>query len=313
MKNSLTLLLVAIALTTTAQNSNTQNPNENAGSHATTGLKINTTEKKPKTTTLKTSKTASAKSSTKKTGGVKGVTGATSSQGKVIDVGSPGPTGNTGTTGNNGGSILPADAANAIKQALINGITTGVNKVSVTDGYFGNPAIKIPLPQEIQMVDEGLRMVGAGDYVDKLVLQINRSAEQSAVQATPIFLNAITQLSITDAVNIVNGQQPDAATQFLKRTTSDQLVVAFKPSVKAVLDKTYTTEIWNTVMGYYDKIPFVTPVNTDLSDYVTRKALDGLFYMVAQEEAKIRKDPAGQVSSILSKVFGKVLTLQGKN
>jgi hypothetical protein len=146
-----------------------------------------------------------------------------------------------------------------------------------------------------------------GQYVDKLVAQLNESAEKSVVQATPIFTSSIQQLTITDAVNIVTGAQQDAATQFLKRTTSAQLVNAFKPSVKSVLDQTMTTDAYSQVMGIYNKIPFVSPASTDLPDYVTRKALDGLFIKIAEQEVKIRQNPAATGSSVLGKVFGKVL------
>jgi hypothetical protein len=207
--------------------------------------------------------------------------------------------------GATGGGYSQGDAANAIKDALLNGITNGVKIVSVKDGYFGNSLIKIPFPTEAQPIVSALQMVGAGSLVDKLVLQINRSAEDAAVEATPIFVNSIKQLTISDAVNIVSNQQSDAATQFLKRTTNEQLVAAFRPKIKGVLDKTMTTQLWSQIMGTYNQIPFVQKINPDLTDFVTRKALDGLFVMVAKEEAKIRKDPMAQTTDILKKVFGK--------
>jgi hypothetical protein len=215
----------------------------------------------------------------------------------------------TGSTSSSssGGAVTQSDAASAIRQALINGIQTGVSMVAKTDGYFGNPEIKIPLPSELQPVDEALRMVGAGEMVDKLVLQLNRSAEQAATQATPIFLSSINQLTINDAVAIISNQQQDAATQFLKRSTTEQLVSAFKPQIRNVLDQIKTDVIYSDVIDYYNKIPFVSPVNSDLSDYVTRRALDGLFVMIAKEEAKIRQNPSAQASSILSRVFGSLL------
>ena len=207
--------------------------------------------------------------------------------------------------GATGGGYSQSDAANAIKDALLNGITNGVKIVSVKDGYFGNSLIKIPFPTEAQPIVSALQMVGAGSLVDKLVLQINRSAEEAATQATPIFVNSIKQLTIADAVNIVSNQQSDAATQFLKRTTNEQLVAAFRPQIKSVLDKTMTTSLWSQIMSTYNQIPFVQKINPDLTDFVTRKALDGLFVMVAKEEAKIRKDPMAQTTDILKKVFGK--------
>ena len=222
-----------------------------------------------------------------------------------------GATTTTSTSSNSsnssGGAVTQSDAASAIRQALINGIQTGVSMVAKTDGYFGNPEIKIPLPSELQPVDEALRMVGAGEMVDKLVLQLNRSAEQAATQATPIFLSSINHLTINDAVAIISNQQQDAATQFLKRATTEQLVSAFKPQIRNVLNQTKTDVIYSDVIDYYNKIPFVSPVSSDLSDYVTRRALDGLFVMIAKEEAKIRQNPSAQASSILSRVFGSLL------
>lgn len=210
----------------------------------------------------------------------------------------------TDVLGGGTGDITQLDAASAIKDALSKGITTGVNKVSVTDGYFGNSLIKIPFPQDVQIVESTLRSFGMGGMIDDLVLSLNRSAEQAAGQAGPIFLNSIKQMTITDALNIVGNQQPDAATQFLQRVTTESLVGAFKPSIKGALDKTLATKYWSDITGYYNKIPFVSPVNSDLPDYVTRKAISGLFVMIAQEEAKIRKNPVATGSAIVDKVFG---------
>lgn len=218
---------------------------------------------------------------------------------------------NDGTnTNTNGGNIITditqGDAASAIKEALMKGVATGVAKVSVTDGYFGNSFIKIPFPQDVQVVESTLRSFGMGSMIDNLVMSLNRSAENAAGQAAPIFLNGIKQMTLNDAISIVSNKQPDAATQFLQRTTTESLVSAFKPAIQTALDKTLATRYWTDITGYYNKIPFVSPVNTDLPDYVTRKAITGLFYMVAQEEAKIRKDPINQGSEIINKVFGAV-------
>jgi len=207
---------------------------------------------------------------------------------------------------NTGGGFTQDEAGQAIKEALTKGITHGVDLVSVTDGYFKNPAIKIPMPQEAQQVESVLRSAGMGSMIDNAVESFNHAAENAAKAATNIFINAIKQLTINDAISMVNNQQKDAATQFLKRTTTDQLIAAFKPSIKDALDKANATKYWNDIMTQYNRVPFHSPVNTDLPDYVTRKAIDGLFYMVAQEEAKIRKDPAAQTSALLKKVFGNV-------
>lgn len=212
------------------------------------------------------------------------------------------PTKTTSTPSN----FTQAEAGNAIKEALLKGINTGVQKVSITDGFFKNAFIKILLPPEVQTAESTLRSLGMGKLVDQTVLSMNRAAESASKEATPIFTNAIKQMTVTDAINIVNNKQQDAATQFLQRTTNEQLVTAFKPSIKTALDKTLATKYWKDLTTYYNKIPLVKKVNTDLPDYVTRKATAGLFYMIAQEEAKIRKDPAARTSEILKKVFGSI-------
>jgi hypothetical protein len=214
---------------------------------------------------------------------------------------------NAASSAVSGGGISQGDAADAIKEALSNGIKKGVTQVSGTDGYFGNAAIKLLMPPEAKRVEDGLRGIGQGALVDKVILQMNRSAEQAAPKATAIFLNAISHLSISDALSLVQSKQQDACTQFLKKATTDALISAFKPSIKTALDQTHTTDVWSEMMGVYNRIPFHASVNTDLPDYATRKAIDGLFYTIALEEAKIRKDPMGQASALIKKVFGSVL------
>ncbi len=209
-------------------------------------------------------------------------------------------------TSSSSGGFSQDEAGQAIKEALTKGITHGVDLVSVSNGYFKNPSIKIPMPQEAQNVESVLRTAGMGSMVDNAVESFNHAAENAAKSATGIFINAIKQMNINDAISLVNNSQKDAATQFLKRTTTDQLIAAFKPSIKDALDKANATKYWSDIMTEYNRIPFHSPVNTDLPDYVTRKAIDGLFYMVAQEEAKIRKDPMAQTSELLKKVFGSV-------
>ena len=324
------ILLTAVsfsAITTFAQVAN-----PNTGIQPTHGLQINTHGLKPKDTNQSKSSSGAATSPGHvgmPTGGSSaspgsqsaGGLGGSSQSSTTTTSPSTSGTGAGGIRGNaqNGGStttstpstgtstVTPGDATGAVNQLLVKGITAAVSKVGVTDGYFGNPEIKIPLPPEIQQVGSLLSSYGAGALVDKLVMQLNRSAEQSASLAVPIFVNSISQITPSDAVNIITGQQQDAATQFLKRTTTEQLVVTFKPKVKSVLDVTKTSEAYADVMNLYNKIPFVSPVNADLNDYVTRKALDGLFIMVAKEEAKIRQNPASAGSSIITKVLGGIL------
>lgn len=203
-----------------------------------------------------------------------------------------------------GGGFSQDEAGRAIKEALTNGITHGVNIVSVTDGYFKNDAIKIPFPPDAKRVEDALRRAGMGAKVDEAILSFNRAAEQAASKALPIFTDAITHMTMSDAVGMVNTKQQDACTQYLQKSTTDQLVAAFKPSIKDALDKVGATKYWAEIMTEYNKIPFVQKVNTDLPDYVTRKAISGLFYMVAKEEAKIRTDVNARTSDLLKKVFG---------
>ncbi len=219
---------------------------------------------------------------------------------------------NTSNTTSNSGSgllsnITNDEAGTAIKEVLSKGVTNAVNVVGVKDGYFKNNLIKIPFPKEAEIVESTLRRVGAGKMADRVIESLNRAAEDAAQAAKPILVNSIKQLTVTDAMNIVTGSQQDAATQFLKRTTSEQLVSAFKPSIKKSLDRTLATKYWKEATSRYNRVPMVRKVNTDLADYTTRKALDGLFIMIAKEEGKIRQDPKAFGSNIVDKVFGGLL------
>ena len=195
------------------------------------------------------------------------------------------------------------EAVSALKEALKNGITKGTEQVSKPDGYFGNQFIKIPFPQEARDIESTLRKVGMGNTVDEAVLSLNRAAEDAATKALPIFVDAITTMSFQDAIGIVKGDSI-AGTRFLQQTTTNALTKAFRPVIEGSLDKVDATKHWSTVMNAYNKIPFVKRINPDLTQYVTEKALEGLFFTIASEEKLIRKDPLGQASSLLRKVFG---------
>jgi hypothetical protein len=222
---------------------------------------------------------------------------------KISNIKLPGTAGSSSSTT----KFTEVEAADAIKEALTKGVSNGVDIVSKPDGYFKNQFIKIPFPKEADIVESTLRSVGAGALADKVIESLNRAAEDAAQAAKPIFINSIKQMTVVDAMNIVTGSQQDAATQFLQRTTNNQLVSAFKPAIKNSLDKTYATKYWKEATTRYNKIPFVRKVNTDLPDYTTKKALDGLFYMIAQEEKKIRQNPKAFGSNIIDKVFGSIL------
>lgn len=195
------------------------------------------------------------------------------------------------------------EAGEGIKAALIKGITNGVAEVSQVDGYFKNPKIKIPIPPDVRKVETQLRNMGLGSEVDKAILSLNRAAEDAAQEAKPIFIAAIKSLTFKDAINIVTGEQ-DAATQFLQRTTSEPLTDKFEPIIEASLEKVNATKYWGDLIGTYNKIPLVQDINPDLTSYVTQKAMEGLFYMIAKEEKAIREDPMARTSELLRKVFG---------
>lgn len=203
----------------------------------------------------------------------------------------------------NGGSLSNDDIIKGLKEALSVGSKNSATKASKTDGYYKNPLIKIPFPKEAQQMESTLKSMGMSKQVDQFVVTLNRAAEDAAKKAAPIFVNAITKMTITDGMNILKGKD-DAATQFLKSTTSAKLKSEFMPVVKASISKVQVTKYWNPLVTNYNKVPFVTKMNPNLDDYVTQKAIEGLFTLVAQEEAKIRKDPAARVSDILKKVFG---------
>ncbi len=203
----------------------------------------------------------------------------------------------------NKGGLTEKDAANGIKEALTKGTAQGVKTVSNIDGYFGNPEIKIPFPPEAKEIESKLRAVGLGKKVDEVVLSINRAAEDAAKEAKPIFVAAIKNMTVNDALNIVKGEN-NAATKYLEKSTSPELNTKFQPPIKASLDKVEATKHWTEVIDLYNKIPFVKKMNPNLTEYVTSKAIAGLFVMVAKEELKIRKDPVARTSELLKKVFG---------
>ncbi len=202
------------------------------------------------------------------------------------------------------GGLSEKDAADGIKEALVKGTRESVTLVSVTNGYLLNPEIKIPFPENARMIESKLRAIGLGSQVDEMILTINRAAEDAAKSAQPIFVNAITGMNISDAVQIVKGSN-DAATQYLIRTTSPELKAKFSPVVKAALDKVDATRLWTELITTYNQIPFVSKQNPDLTAYVTDKAIAGLFKMIAKEELKIRQNPVAQTTELLKKVFGK--------
>lgn len=204
--------------------------------------------------------------------------------------------------------LTEGDATEGLKEALRVGTDTAVTHGSALDGYFLNEAIKILLPPEGQNIVSVINQVpGVGPaLVDEVVLKMNRAAEDAAPQARDIFIDAILNITITDAIAIVNGES-DAATQYLQQATQSQLATLFRPHIENSLEEVGAQTAWNTLTSNYNLVAPILgqpQVNTDLADYTTNKALDGLFHLVAEEEGKIREDPIHRVSEILQQVFG---------
>lgn len=211
-------------------------------------------------------------------------------------------TGDT-TKSASGSGLSNADIISGLKEALNTGTQASTNKLSAVDGFLRDAAVKILLPPEVQKVEKTLRAIGMGELVDNAITSINRSAEDASKKAAPIFLSAIKNMSITDALGILRGGDT-SATSYLRKSTSLALTAAFRPVIDSSLAKTNATKYWADMFTAYNKVA-LKPVNTDLVAYVTDKAMGGIFYYVAAEEKNIRKDPGSYASSILKKVFGK--------
>jgi len=203
-----------------------------------------------------------------------------------------------------GESVSTEEVAAGLKEALTNGASKGSDLVSQLDGYYKNPEIKIPFPPEAKQVETKLRAMGMGSEVDKFIVALNRGAEDAAKEAKPIFVSAVKQMTIQDAWSILKGEN-NAATQYLKKTTTAELTEKFKPHVQTSLNKVNATKYYSDLVNTYNKIPFVTKVNPNLDDYATGKAIDGLFVMIAREEKSIRENPSARSTELLKKVFGK--------
>ena len=199
--------------------------------------------------------------------------------------------------------VTEAEAGQGIKEALTQGVTTAVLNLNKKDGFFGSEVYKVLLPPDAKKVESTLRKIGLGSQVDKAILAINRGAEDAVGSAKPIFVDAIKEMTVTDALGIVRGNKY-AATQYFKQKTSEKLVAAFSPSVKASLDKTYATKYYGDIVTTYNKLPTTfEKADPDLTSYVVGKAVDALFDQVAQQEAEIRSNPLARTTDILKKVF----------
>lgn len=199
-------------------------------------------------------------------------------------------------------SLSTDEIVSGLKEALTLGAQKSSDRLSLTDGFFKDAVVKVLMPPEAVKVENKLRMLGMGQLVDNAILSMNRAAEDASKSAAPIFIDAIKKMTVQDALGILRGADT-AATVYLKRTTSPQLTAAFSPVIETSLQNVNATKYWKDLFTAYNKVSF-TKVDTDLSSYVTAKALNGIFYYVAEEEKKIRLNPAERVSDILRKVFG---------
>ena len=202
-----------------------------------------------------------------------------------------------------GSGLSTGEIVSGLKEALSLGAEKSTSKLSAPDGFFKDAAVKILLPKQVQDIEKKMRMLGMGKLVDNAELSMNRAAEDASKSAAPIFLSAIKQMTVPDALNILRGTDT-SATSYLRTTTTPQLTTAFMPIIQESLKKTEAAKYWNDVFTAYNRFSS-KPVDTDINSYVTGKALDGIFYYVAQEEVNIRKNPAGRVTDILKKVFAK--------
>lgn len=200
------------------------------------------------------------------------------------------------------GILTQAEMGNGLKEALNNGITKQVSKLTATDGFFKNEMVKILLPEELQKVDTKLRQLGFNKLADDGLRILNRAAEDAVKEATPIFVNAVTQMTFTDAKNILLGNE-NSATNYLQTTTSTALYGKFNPVIKNSFAKVGADKIWTQIITKYNSIPLVKKINPDLTDYTTNKAMDGVFKMIAVEEKDIRTNFSARTSDLLRRVF----------
>lgn len=227
-----------------------------------------------------------------------------------IDLNQPKPTTNNpypATSGSAGasanlGSLSSLQISSGLKEALSLGVNEGVKKLGVTDGFFRNEAVKILMPEKLRKIDATLRSIGLGSLADQGVKLLNRAAEDAVTEAAPIFTNAITSMTITDAKNILLGSD-NAATSYLQGKTQSQLFTAFQPKVKASLGKVGADKVWSNLISKYNTFTGQS-VTTDLNAYVTTETINGVFKMVAEKESGVRNTPAMRTTSILKKVFG---------
>lgn len=200
-------------------------------------------------------------------------------------------------------AISPQDSGDALRQALSQGAAAAVAGLGRKDGFLGNPKVRIPLPESLQQAEKIMRTIGMSKYADELITTMNRAAEAAVPEARQLLLDAVRQMTLQDAKAILAGGD-DSATQYFKRTTSGPLTERFLPIVKQATVKVKLADQYNRYAKRAAKLGMLDKEDASLEGYVTQKALDGLFLMIAEEERAIRQNPLGQASSLLQKVFG---------
>lgn len=199
--------------------------------------------------------------------------------------------------------LTNTEASGGLKEALTQGVGKAVSTLGATDGFFGNKEVKIPLPNSLKKIEKGMKLMGMGKQSDELILKMNRAAEAAVPEAKTLLIDSIKKMSVADAKAILTGPQ-DAATQYFKKTTSEQMAAKFLPIVEKATANVQLAESYNKYAQMGSKFGVVKKEDANINQYVTKKALDGVYLMIAKEEAAIRQDPVGQASSLLKKVFG---------
>ncbi|MDX1916340.1 MAG: DUF4197 domain-containing protein [Methylophilus sp.] len=201
--------------------------------------------------------------------------------------------------------LTNTEASGGLKEALMQGIGKAVSSLGATDGFLGNKEVKIPLPSSLKKIEKGMKLLGMGKQSDELVLKMNRAAEAAVPEAKALLIDSVKKMSVADAKAILTGPN-DAATQYFKKTTSAQMAAKFLPIVQKATEKVQLAETYNKYAEMGSKFGVVKKEDAKIEQYVTNKALDGVYLMIAKEEAAIRQDPVGQASSLLKKVFGAI-------
>ena len=199
-------------------------------------------------------------------------------------------------------SLSNTESINGLKDALTQGATRAVSQLGAADGFLGNSEVRIPLPDSLQKIERGLKFMGMGDEADQLVTSMNRAAEMAVQEASPVLVDAVRQMSIQDAKGILTGGDT-AATDYFRNTTSETLTTKFLPIVQQATAKVQLAEQYNSLASQGEKLGLVKPEDASIDSYVTRKALDGLFLVIGEQERAMRKDPVGAATGLARKVF----------